>query len=69
MFDGIFSPEKLLIVLAIALVIFGPKRLPEIGRGLGKGIREFKGSVNEAISETSDDSQKKESEAKSEKTA
>ena len=69
MFDGIFSPEKLLIVLAIALVIFGPKRLPEIGRGLGKGIREFKGSMNDAISETSDDSQKKESEAKSEKTA
>ena len=69
MFDGIFSPEKLLIVLAIALVIFGPKRLPEIGRGLGKGIREFKGSMNDAISETSDDSQKKESEAKSDKTA
>ncbi len=69
MLDGIFAPEKLLIVLAIALVIFGPKRLPEIGRGLGKGIREFKGSMNDAISETSDDSQKKESEAKSDKTA
>jgi sec-independent protein translocase protein TatA len=36
---------EILIVLAIALIVFGPKRLPEMGRSLGKGIREFKNSV------------------------
>jgi sec-independent protein translocase protein TatA len=34
------------IVLIIALVVFGPKRLPDLGHSLGKGIREFKGSIN-----------------------
>jgi len=37
---------ELLVVLIIALTVFGPKRLPELGRSLGKGIREFKGSVS-----------------------
>jgi sec-independent protein translocase protein TatA len=37
---------ELLVVLIIALIVFGPKRLPELGRSLGKGIREFKGSVS-----------------------
>ena len=36
---------EILIVLAIALIVFGPKRLPEMGRSLGKGIREFKGAL------------------------
>lgn len=39
------GPMELLVVLAIALVIFGPKRLPDLGRSLGKGMREFKASV------------------------
>jgi sec-independent protein translocase protein TatA len=39
------GPLELAIVLIIALVVFGPKRLPELGRSLGKGIREFRGSV------------------------
>jgi len=38
---------ELLIVLVLALVVFGPKRLPEIGGSLGKGIREFKKSTTE----------------------
>jgi sec-independent protein translocase protein TatA len=37
---------EVLVVLIIALIVFGPKRLPELGRSLGKGIREFKGSVS-----------------------
>jgi sec-independent protein translocase protein TatA len=37
---------EILIVLVIALVVFGPKRLPELGRSLGKGISEFKNSVS-----------------------
>ncbi len=40
------GPMEILVVLIIALVVFGPKRLPELGRSLGKGIREFKGTVS-----------------------
>jgi sec-independent protein translocase protein TatA len=36
---------EILVVLVIALIVFGPKRLPEMGRSLGKGIREFKDSL------------------------
>lgn len=44
---GLGWPE-LTIILVIVLVIFGASRVPEIGRALGKGIREFKGSVSDA---------------------
>lgn len=44
MFEG-FGPEKLIFLLLIMVLIFGAKRLPEIGSSLGKGIREFKKSV------------------------
>ena len=39
------GPLEIIIVLIIVLVIFGPKRLPEMGRSLGRGIREFKNSI------------------------
>jgi len=42
---GNVGPLEIVVVLVIALIVFGPKRLPELGRSLGKGIREFKGSV------------------------
>jgi sec-independent protein translocase protein TatA len=42
---------EILIVLIIALVVFGPKRLPELGNSLGKGIREFKGTISGEHSE------------------
>jgi len=39
------GPLEIVVILIIALVVFGPKRLPELGKSLGKGIREFRGSV------------------------
>ena len=42
MFDGLFQPLHLVVILAIVLIIFGPGKLPEIGAGLGKTLREFK---------------------------
>jgi sec-independent protein translocase protein TatA len=44
----IFSPGHLLVVLAIAILVFGPKKLPELGKGLGEAIRGFKGSLSAA---------------------
>ncbi len=43
---GNIGPLEIVVVLIIALVVFGPKRLPELGRSLGKGIREFRDSVS-----------------------
>jgi sec-independent protein translocase protein TatA len=43
---GNIGLPEILIVLVIALIIFGPKRLPELGRSLGRGIREFRASIS-----------------------
>jgi sec-independent protein translocase protein TatA len=43
--NGWFGPWELLIVLAVVLLIFGPKRLPALGRSLGQGARSFRDSV------------------------
>ena len=45
MIENILSPTHLLLILAVALIVLGPKRLPEAGRGLGSAIRGFKESV------------------------
>ena len=42
MFEGIFQPMHLMIIAGIALLVFGPKKLPELGKGLGESIRGFK---------------------------
>ena len=57
MFEGLFQPMHLLVLLGIALLIFGPKKLPELGKGLGDGIRIFKSSIrgDEEESGTSED--------------
>ena len=47
MFEGL-GPEKLVVILLIVLVLFGGKRIPEIGASLGKGIRAFKRGVQDA---------------------
>ncbi len=47
MFEGIFQPFHLLIILFIVLIIFGPGKLPELGEGLGKSIRSFKKAISE----------------------
>ena len=45
MFEGLFQPMHLLIVAGIALLVFGPKKLPELGKGLGESIRGFKSAM------------------------
>jgi sec-independent protein translocase protein TatA len=40
------GPMELLIVLALALIVLGPKRLPEAGKSIGRGMREFKGAIS-----------------------
>jgi sec-independent protein translocase protein TatA len=54
MFSGIGVPE-LLIVLVIALIVLGPKKLPEVGRSLGRGMREFKDSISGVTPDDDDD--------------
>jgi sec-independent protein translocase protein TatA len=46
MIQGLLSPAHLILILAVALVVLGPKRLPEAGRGLGSAIRGFKESLS-----------------------
>jgi len=47
MFEGLFQPMHLLVVFGIALLVFGPKKLPELGKGIGEGIRGFKSAIKE----------------------
>src|SRR3954465_2168371 len=46
MLTGLLQPTHLIMLLAVVLVLFGPKRLPDAGRALGQGLREFKDSVS-----------------------
>ncbi len=45
--EGLFQPMHLILILLIVLIIFGPGKLPELGEGLGKSIREFKKALKE----------------------
>lgn len=47
MFEGLFQPMHLLVIFGIALLVFGPKKLPELGKGIGDGIRGFKSAMRE----------------------
>ena len=46
MFEGLFKPMHMLVVFGIALLVFGPKKLPELGKGLGESIRGFKSAMS-----------------------
>jgi len=48
MLEGLLQPTHLLVILAVALFVFGPKKLPELGKGLGDGIRNFRDSMKQA---------------------
>jgi len=47
MFEGLFQPIHLLVIAGIALLVFGPKKLPELGKGIGEGIRGFKSAMRD----------------------
>ena len=59
MLDNLFQPMHLLVILFIALLVFGPKKLPELGKGLGEGIRSFKDSMNGKDQAATSESEKK----------
>ena len=46
MFEGLFQPMHLLVIFVIAVLVFGPKKLPELGKALGESIREFKKAMS-----------------------
>jgi len=47
MFEGLFQPMHLVVIFSIAMLIFGPKKLADLGKGLGQGIRQFKDAIRE----------------------
>lgn len=50
--EGLFQPMHLLVIVIIALLVFGPKKLPELGKGLAEGIRSFKDAINAPPADT-----------------
>ena len=47
MFEGLFQPLHLMVIFFIAMLVFGPKKIADLGKGLGQGIREFKDAIKE----------------------
>ena len=47
MFEGLLQPTHLLFIFFIALLVFGPKKLPELGKGIGEGLRALKNGMKE----------------------
>jgi sec-independent protein translocase protein TatA len=52
--EGLLQPTHLFFILLIVLIIFGPGKLPDLGRGLGKGIREFKDAIKGGMDKSVD---------------
>jgi len=59
MFEGLLSPSHLILIFLIALLVFGPKKLPELGKGLGEGIRALRDGMKETPAQASNDQSKK----------
>ena len=51
MLEGLFQPMHLLVIFFIALLVFGPKKLPELGKGIGEGIRALKEGMKDGNSD------------------
>lgn len=51
MIEGLFQPMHLLVIVVVGLLFFGPKKLPELGKGLGEGIKSFKDGLRSATDE------------------
>jgi sec-independent protein translocase protein TatA len=49
--EGLFQPSHLILIFAVALLVFGPKKLPELGKGIGEGFRALKDGMREASAE------------------
>ena len=60
----LFAPTHLLLVAIVALILFGPKRLPELGKGLGEGIRALKDGIKDHPPEQAANDQSKKPETK-----
>ena len=67
MFEGLFRPSHLLIILLIVLLVFGPKKLPELGGALGKTLRDFKKAMSEPPDRPADGAGTKEGAGEGEK--
>jgi sec-independent protein translocase protein TatA len=52
MLEGLFQPMHLLVIFFIALLVFGPKKLPELGKGLGEGIRALKDGMKDGMKDS-----------------
>jgi len=57
MIEDLLQPRHLLVILVVALFLFGPKKLPELGKGLAQGIRNFKDAMKSGNSAAPGDSQ------------
>ena len=64
MLEGLFQPMHLLVIFFIALLVFGPKKLPELGKGLGEGIRALKEGMKEGSQAQPPSDQSKNTETK-----
>jgi sec-independent protein translocase protein TatA len=59
MFEGLFQPMHLLLILAVGVLVLGPKKIPELGKGLGEGIRGFKDAIKNASDSVNNEIEKK----------
>lgn len=57
-FLGMIGPWQIVIIIAVLILLFGAKKIPELMKGVGKGIKEFKDATKETIEEKKDDSKK-----------